>query len=137
MLRLVAVDAADLSIISAQMQDALVLRSDMQFEPKRRRFSLVANRFLWDDLPGKKRCRVGLHFDDVASVQVQGFDHMAPHTVLSLLAISFQKDAGLAGLVKLAFSADVTMRLQVDCINAMLSDLSGPWGATRIPEHIA
>ena len=137
MLRLVAVDAADLSIISAQMQDALLLRSDMQFEPKRRRFSLVANRFLWADLPGKKRCRVGLHFDDVTSVQVQGFDHMAPLKVLSLLAISFQKDAGLAGSVKLSFSAGVTMRLKVDCINAMLADLSGPWSATRIPEHSA
>ena len=50
MLRLVAADEADLAIISAQMQDAVMHREDITFDAKRHRFSLVANRFAWDAL---------------------------------------------------------------------------------------
>ena len=135
MLRLVAADAADLAIISAQMQDGVLRRDEMSFDLKRRRFSLVANRFVWDALPTKKRCRVGLHFDDVQSVSVQGVEKISAQPVLSLLAITFVKSAGLAGIITLAFSGKISVRLQVSCINATMADLSEAWGTAKSPTH--
>ena len=73
MLRLTARDADDLNVISAQMQDAVLRFADLDFNAKKRRFTLVANRFAWDDAQAKTRRRTGLHFDFVKSVQKQGF----------------------------------------------------------------
>ena len=135
MLRLVAADAADLAIISAHMQDAVLHRDEMSFDAKRHRFSLVANRFVWDALPTKKRCRVGLHFDDVESVAVQGLSATKAQTVLSLLAITFVKSDGLAGIITLAFSAKISVCLHVSCINATMADLSEAWATAKSPTH--
>ena len=135
MLRLVAADAADLAIISAHMQDAVLHRNEMSFDSKRRRFSLVANRFVWDALPTKKRCRVGLHFDDVEAVSMQGLAAAKAQTVLSLLAITFVISSGLAGIITLAFSSNISVRLQVSCINATMADLSEAWGTAKSPTH--
>ena len=45
LLRLAALDTEDLAIISAQMQDAVLLAGDMSFDRKRQQFVLLANRF--------------------------------------------------------------------------------------------
>ena len=46
-LRLLAQDEADLAVLSAQMQDAVVRVGDMAWLPKARRFALVGCRFDW------------------------------------------------------------------------------------------
>ena len=135
MLRLQADDADDLAVISAQMQDALLKRADMQFDKKRRRFALVANRFAWDALPEKQRRRAGLHFDDVTAVKSIGFAKAQGQAVLSLLSISFSPTTMPAGEITLNFSAGLQIKLDVDCLNASLGDLGGTWGADSIPAH--
>jgi len=137
MLHLVAADEADLAIISAQMQDAVMRREDLGFDAKRRRFSLVANRFAWDALPEKQRRRTGLHFDDVEAVKSHGFDRLAAQNVLSLLAIHFEKVDGLSGNIILSFSGATSIRLSVACINSTLADLGGVWSAASTPQHLA
>jgi hypothetical protein len=135
MLRLQADDAEDLAVISAQMQDAVLKRADMQFDAKRRRFAMVVNRFAWDALPEKVRRRAGLHFDDVTSVKVSGFESAQASAVLSVLAISFEPTNGLAGNVTLSFSAGKQIRLVVDCLNVTMADLGGAWSASSVPAH--
>jgi hypothetical protein len=135
MLRLNADDAEDLSVISAQMQDAVLKRADMQFDAKRRRFALVANRFAWDALPQKERRRTGLHLDDVTSVKVLGFETARPSAILSVLAISFEQADGLSGHVTLSFSAGKQIKLAVDCLNVTMADLGGAWSASNVPDH--
>ena len=135
MLHLVAADEADLSIISVQMQDAVLRREDMSFDAKRRRYSLVANRFAWDALPAKTRRRAGLRFDDVEAVQAQGLEAIGAQTVLSLLAISIEKQGELAGIITFVFSGNVSVRLKISCINAALDDIGGAWGAAHTPMH--
>ena len=51
-LKLRALDAADLEIIGALLQDALVPFSDVKFIEKDRRFILVASRFKWREAEG-------------------------------------------------------------------------------------
>ena len=135
MLRLTAVDEADLAVISAQMQDALMKRADLSFDKKRRRFALVANRFAWDTTPEKQRRRAGLHFDDVTEVKTSGLDRVEKNAVLSLLAITFKKVDALSGIITLNYSAGIQIKLSVSCVNATLSDLGGTWGTDIIPKH--
>ncbi len=135
MLRLTAVDEADLAVISAHMQDALMKRADLSFDKKRRRFALVANRFAWDEVKVHQRRRAGLHFDDVLAVKSSGLQTAQKDAVLSLLAITFSKADDLAGVVALKFSAGIQIKLDVACINANLADLGGTWGTEFTPKH--
>ena len=135
MLHLAAADAADLSIISAQMQDAVLRREDLRFEPTRRRFALIANRFAWDALPAKQRRRAGLRFDDVEQVQATGLSAARHDTILSLLAIGFSKSDELGGFITLTFANGISIRLKVACINVALDDLGSAWVARHVPAH--
>jgi len=137
MLRLTAADEADLAVISAQMQDALMKRADMRFDQKRRRFALVANRFAWDAMPQKQRRRAGLHFDDVEAVKVLGLTKASADAVLSLLAITFKAEDETSGHITLHFAAGPQIRLAVAAINANLADLGGTWTAGQVPAHKA
>jgi hypothetical protein len=137
MLRLTAQDVDDLNVISAQMQDAVLKFSDLNFNAKRRRFALVANRFAWDDAKAKTRRRTGLHFDHVISVQKQGFKNVGPETILSLLAISFKTVDDLSGHITLAFSAGHQLRLDVECVDATLADMGPAWSTETTPSHEA
>ncbi len=135
MLHLAAADEADLAVISAQMQDALIKRADMRYDARRRRFILVANRFAWDALPEKQRRRAGLHFDDVEAAQVLGLDNARPDAVLSLLAITFTAGEAPAGMIDLHFAAGLQIRLSVAAINISLADLGGMWSTAQVPAH--
>lgn len=48
-LKLAALDAADLEVISALAQDAVFPASEISWNPAQRRFALLINRFRWED----------------------------------------------------------------------------------------
>ncbi len=135
-----AEDAADLEIISARLQDAVARMKDLVYLPKKRRFAALFNRFKWEDAErtGRNlRVRAGLHFDNVLSVKSHKLKRGAPDAVVSLLAIKFTpersgEDSG--GTVELLFSGGGAMRLEVECLDAGLTDVSGPWAAQGRPE---
>ena len=138
-LTLAAEDGEDLDVISARLQDAVAPLKDLVWLPKTRRFAALFNRFKWEDKRAKANLRVRslLHFDDVLSVQSKGLKRGAPDAVVSLLAIRFTpkgaEDPG--GTVELVFAGGGSIRLEVECIDAGLSDVSGDWAARGRPDH--
>lgn len=142
-LKLAALDADDLSVMSAHMQDAIVLVGDISFSRGRGQFALVANRFDWDGQShrsgaGGQRRRTGLHFNRVRSVRSKNIRAAREDAVLSLLAISYEVgDEAPAGAIELTFSGDGAIRLDVDCIDAALTDLGPVWSTANVPEHKA
>ena len=71
-LRLTAFDTADLEIISAHLQDAVLKVGDIRFLKKAGKFALIANRFLWQtQKPPYERRQTGLSFDRVLSAKSQ------------------------------------------------------------------
>ena len=131
-LKLAAADAEDLEILSARLQDAAAKMKDLVWLPKQRRFAALFNRFRWEDSAGQStRVRAGLHFDSVLSVQSQNLKRGAPDAVVSLLTMTFAPKGGEdpGGVIELVFAGGGTIRLAVECIDAELSDLTGPWGA--------
>jgi hypothetical protein len=136
-LRLIAQDEEDLKIISAHLQDAVVKVSDMAYLPHSRRFVIVLNRFCWEDrsAPQGMRARAGLHFDGVLKVQAQNLRQDDANAVLELLAIAFNKGGDAGGSVDLSFAGGAKLRLVVECIDAAMADIGGPWPATARPKH--
>jgi hypothetical protein len=139
-LRLTALDAEDLGIISAHMQDAVLKAGDLSFLRKERKFALVANRFVWEH--GAKaehfeRRRAGLHFDRVNKVTARNLRRDDREAVLSLLSIGFEAGKAPSGVIVLNFSGGGTIRLEVECIEAQLSDLGPAWETANLPQHEA
>ena len=137
-LRLLAADAEDLEILSAHLQDAVMRVGDLVFLPKQRRFAVILNRFCWEGCGEDEtgvRMRAGLHFDGVLNVKAQGIGQGDPNAILELLAIKFAGGQDGAGAVDLFFAGGGRVRLEVECIDAQMRDLAGPWPATARPEH--
>ena len=138
-LTLAAEDAEDLEIISARLQDAVALVKDLVWLPKSRRFAGIFNRFKWEETKakGNLRVRARLYFDGVKSVQSVNIRRDAPDAVLSLLTISFTPNGAddPSGTVLLVFAGGAEIRLDVECIDAGLTDVSGDWAALARPDH--
>jgi hypothetical protein len=135
MLRLTALDVEDLAVISAQMQDAVLLAGDMRYDPKRRQFVLLANRFAWDETDTPQRRRTGLHFDRVLAAKTLNMRHLEKDEVLSLLSVTFAESDAPSGEVLLSFSDGATVRLTVECLECQMSDLGPAWAAKAVPQH--
>ena len=139
-LRLMAGDVEDLGVISACLQDAVAKLGDFVFLPDERRFAFVANRFLWECAGERKagpfaRVRVGVHFDDVKSAQFQYLRTNAKDAVVELLSVRFEPGDDGAGTVALDFAGGGAVRLEVESVNAYLSDMSEPWSTRAKPKH--
>lgn len=139
-LRLVAEDAADLEVISAALQDAVLQVRDLAFLPSTRRFACVVNRFRWEGegaarRAGHERVRAGLHFENVLAARARNIAQGRPEGVLNLLAIRFDEMNPPSGLVTLVFSGGAELRLEVEALEAHLSDLGLVWETPNKPEH--
>lgn len=139
-LRLMAGDAEDLGVMSACLQDAVAKLGNMIWLPEERRFALVANRFVWECGGDRRsgpfaRVRVGVHFDDVKSVKFQYLRTDAKDAVVELLSIRFEPGDDGAGEIILDFSGGGAIRLEVESVNAYMSDMSEPWRTRAKPKH--
>jgi hypothetical protein len=136
MIKLAAQDAEDLTILSARLQDAAAKLGDMAFLAKQRRFAAVVNRLQWEG-GGKTRVRAGLHFDSVLSVQSSNVKLGAKDAVVAILALRFTPKAvdDPAGTIEIVLAGGGAIRLEVECIDAELADMTQPWTARATPDH--
>ena len=133
-LRLLAEDEEDLAVIAAAVQDAVVQVGDIAFEPAERRLTIAFNRFCWET--GKsERVRAGLQLGDVKSVQARRLRRDTPEAVVCLLHVEFEPAEAPGGVVIFHFSGDADLRAEVECLDAVLADVSEPWPAVRAPDH--
>lgn len=144
-LKLIALDAEDLAIVSAHMQDAVLQVADMTFLPRERRFAAIANRFDWQDAAVRdgagghagdyKRHRTAVRFERVLAAQVTGIDLKDKRRTLNILAIQFEPSAEPGGRVTIVCAGGAAVRLEVECIEAELKDLGAVWSAKAKPDH--
>jgi hypothetical protein len=137
-LRLLAEDAADLDVISAAAQDALIKVSDMAFDKKAHRFSLFIRRFRWekaDAVPPYERINAALPFDSVLGVKSKHVRRDAPRALASILSIRFEEGEAPGGTVRILLAGGGEVSLEVECIDAALIDLGEAWRTPRRPDH--
>lgn len=140
-LKLAALDASDLEVIAAHLQDAVMLIGDMRYDPRAQSIILLMNRFDWqgggetaDGLPYRRR-QAALQFDRVLRVRSRKIRMDAKMAVLSLLHIAFEEDEAPSGQVRLTFSGGGEMVLDVECIEARLADTGPAWETASKPDH--
>lgn len=143
-LKLQALDAEDLSVLSAHMQDAVCQVGDMAYLAGERRFALIANRFDWSAAVKSPnlaqdgtfyRHRTALRFERVTSARISGLDLKDKQRTLSLLALQFEETGAPGGQITLVFAGDAAVRLDVECIEGELKDLGAAWSAKAKPRH--
>ena len=145
-LRLLALDAEDLAVVSAHVQDGVLRVGDVLWLASEKRFVVTMNRFAWETRPERRffsrryeRRRAVLHFDRVLAAASSGVETARPDAVLALLAVTFEPgDAPSgppSGHVLLTFAGGATIRLSVECIEASLSDLGPAWATAHAPRH--
>ena len=134
-LKLMALDAEDLQVVSSCCQDAVLKIGEMNYLAGEKRFVLTINRFVWEKNKEKERRRSVLHFERVNGVKVQGLNRNEPEMVTSLLAVLFEAGEAPGGEIELVFAGDGAIRLDVECIEAQLADMPAAWEAQSVPKH--
>lgn len=138
-LRLIGQDETDLAPVSAALQDAIARIGDLTFEARPRRFTAVFSRYRWEAAAGKgERIRSGLQIGSVTSVKAQNLRKGAPDAFVSLLSLTFEPSGQAddpSGTLVFTFAGGGALKLEVECIDLVLADVSAPWKASARPDH--
>ncbi len=126
-LKLIALDADDLAVISAHVQDARVAAADIIWRQGEKRLVVGMSRLDWEQtLSGEtspRRLVAALRFDRVLSCKSRNIDLAAPQTALELLGIEFHPGEAPSGSAVLLFNHGGALRLDVECLECELTDL--------------
>ncbi len=142
-LRLLAYDVEDLKVLSTLTQDAVFPASEMSWQVDKRRFSLLINRFRWEDAQlaeargrAPERVQSVLSVSDVLKVKSQGVSRDAD-TILSLLALTFVPTQDGMGTLEFTLAGDGAISLEVEALDVTLQDVTRPYIAPskHTPEH--
>jgi hypothetical protein len=127
--KLIALDADDLAVISAHVQDAFVQTGDIIWRQSEKRLVVGMNRLDWEQTLGgqtkPRRLIAALRFDRVLSCKSRNIDLDASQTALELLGIVFHPGEAPGGSAVLMFGRGGALRLDVECLECELADL-GP-----------
>jgi len=134
LLHLLAQDQDDLAVISAALQDAVTKVGDISYEAKARRLTIAFNRFRWE-AGARQRVRSALQVGGVLDVKARKIRRDRKDGVLELLAIRFEAGDPPGGALTLSFAGGGDLRAEVECIDAVLTDVSEPWPTPREPKH--
>lgn len=135
-LNLLAQDQDDLPVISAALQDAVAKVGDIAYEPKARRLTIAFNRYRWE-AGARQRVRSALQIGGVLGVQARKIRRDRRDAVVELLAIAFEPGEAPGGVLTFNFAGGGDLRAEVECVDAVLADVSQPWPTTRAPAHDA
>ena len=128
-LKLIALDADDLAVISAHVQDARVQTGDIIWRQDEKRLVVGMNRLDWEQtLTGEttpRRLISALRFDRVLACKSRDIDLETPEAALELLGIEFHPGEPPGGSAVLMFGHGGALRLDVECLECELADL-GP-----------
>jgi hypothetical protein len=140
-LRLKAVDADDLSVLAACLQDALIPLSEMVYVPGERRFLAAFTRFRRECLAdpnrcdGLTQCQSVLTFNGVECVKHHGIDPRFGGVKLEFLTMVAEPGEDGLVTVVLIFAGDMALQLRVRGISATLRDFGEPRPASAAPRH--
>ena len=126
-LKLIALDADDLAVISAHVQDARVQTSDIVWRQAEKRLVIGLNRLDWEQtLAGEtepRRLIAALRFDRVLACKSRNIDLESPDRALDLVGIEFHERERPGGSALLLFAHGGALRLDVECLECELTDL--------------
>ncbi len=138
-LKLLALDANDLEVVSAHLHDGVIRTGEIAYLPKERKFAFTIRRIDWDGesaAPSRQRL-TGVHFERVVTVRSRGIDRSALDEPLTLMAMLFRPGDAPSGTVSLLFSDDRAIEIDLECIEMQMKDIAHIPEAEVLPEHSA
>ena len=138
-LKLLALNDDDLKVLSAHLQDSVVLVKDIIFLKKSRTFLMMVNRFMWEDIElgvfrENKRIRCAVKFENVLEVKSRNISQKKKDKILELLSIDSEVKNNKKELL-ITFAGNNEIILIVEEINILLDDVGLPWKVKHIPKH--
>ena len=138
-LKLLALNDNDLKVLSAHLQDSVVLVNDMIFLKKSRTFLMMVNRFMWEDIERgifreNKRIRCAVKFENVLEVKSRNISQKKKDKILELLSIDSEVKNNKKELL-ITFAGNNEIVLIVEEINILLDDVGLPWKVKHVPKH--
>ena len=136
-----ALDADDLAVISALVQDAVFPASEMRWQRREGRFALLLNRVRWEDSGqgrhAPERVQSLLVVDTVRGVASQAVPKGDPDMILSLLSVAFEETDAPSGHLTFTLAGDGAIRLDVEALDVSLKDVTRPYSAPsgKMPRH--
>ena len=139
-----AIDPADIEVMSAFLQDAVVPVSEMKWRKQHRQLAVLLNRFRWEDKDHAQqqnrpveRVQSLLVIDHVRHIASIGIDRSVPKAALALLSLSYQECEGASEDVQLTFSGSAVIKIQISALEISLRDVTKPYIAPsgHIPTH--
>ena len=139
-LTLIGKNEEDLKIISAYLQDSVVIIKDIVFLKKNRTFIMILNRFMWEDVEKgvfrqNKRVRCALKFEEVTKVQSKNINQKNKNKPLEYLAIKSSLISDNIFKIKIFFSGGGIITIISEVIEVTMSDLAKPWNVKYFPAH--
>jgi len=139
-LKFIVKNQKDLEVISAYIQDSIVVVKDIVFLKKNRIFVMIVNRFMWENLnqstyDKNKRIRTAIKFEDVLKVKSKSINQKNKNKILECLAIKCNKNLDNNFEIKIFFSGDNVITLIVEEIEAIMNDLGKAWNVHNVPKH--
>jgi hypothetical protein len=126
-LKLIALDAEDLAVISAHVQDARVQAADIVWRQDDKRLVVGMLRLDWEQTlaggPAPRRSVAALRFDRVLACKSRNIDMKQPEAMLELVGIEFHPGEAPGGSALLLFGHGGALRLDVECLECELTDL--------------
>jgi len=139
-LKLLATSNKDLNVIAAHLQDSIVSTKDISNLKKNRIFLIQLNRFMWEDVEKgvfrkNKRIRTVQKFDNVISVLSKNINKQDDKYFLDFLTIESILLTDKSYEIKLIFSGDAVIKINVEVIDITLDDQGSPWESKTAPKH--
>jgi len=139
-LKLSGQNREDLKVISAYLQDCIVIISDIVFLKKNRTFVMLVNRFMWEDAEKgifreNKRIRCAIKFENVISVESKNINQKNKKKPLECLAIKSNLIFDEKYKINIFFAGGGIITIILEVIEVIMYDIGKPWSVKHVPKH--
>ena len=139
-LKLACKSIEDIKVISAYLQDSIVIVRDIVFLNKNRTFVMIVNRFMWEDIEKglfrkNKRIRCAVKFEEVFIVKSKNINQKNKNKPLEYLAMKCGTSTDQTCKMMIFFAGNGVITVISEAIQVDLQDLGKPWITKHIPTH--
>ena len=139
-LKLIGKNQDDLKVMSAYLQDSVVIIKDIVFLKKNKSFIMIVNRFMWEDVERgffrqNKRIRCAIRFEEVFEVKSKNINQKNTNKALECLAIKCNAEKKGTYKISFFFSGNSLITINSEIIDVMMQDLGNPWNVKHVPVH--
>ena len=139
-INLIAKNQEDLKVISAYLQDSILIIKDTVFLKQNRTFVMIVNRFMWEDVEKgffrqNKRVRCAVKFEEVIKAECKNINQKNRNKPLECLAIKCSSAFDETYKINIFFAGGSLITVISEVIEVTLRDLGKPWSVKHIPIH--